>query len=1119
MSKLKKFLEAWVLGLRLVGPVAGADIVLDAGNEGRVFEGLGAVSAGASSRLLVDYPEPQRSQILDYLFKPNFGAALQHLKVEIGGEVNSTDGTEPTHMRTRNEENYTRGYEWWLMQQAKLRNPGVLLDSLAWGAPGWIGNGSFYSQDMADYVVKFIKGAKSAQDLDINYTGIWNEAAYSISWIKLLRTTLDANGLGRVKIVVADVYDLNIVTSLQTDSVLSNSIYAIGRHYPGSQSTPAAQALGKPLWSAEDGIGGSTWSDARRLAKLFNRNYIDGKYTKTEIWSPITSYYDNLAAANSGLMRANTPWSGSYEVAPAIWAAAHTTQFAFPGWKYLEGGTSGYLSLGGSFVTFKSTNDSDYSVVVETMDAAGPQTVTFHLTNGLSQSAIKIWKTTATNQFFQLAPLVPVDGLLTFTFDPEGIYSFTTTSGQAKGNTTPPPAAPFPMPFTDDFEAYGTNQTPKYFCDQAGTFEVVTRTDGQGQSLRQVLPQIGIRWTGEFYPYTLLGDVQWKDYEVSVDFLLETNGFAYLLGRVANVPGFGTPTPNGYWLAVSSVPGAWELHNASGIIASGSATVATNTWHQLRLSMRGSTIGCYLDGILLANITDGTYASGMAGLGCGWHGAQFDNFSVRRLHRGPVSNLALTATATASSFWQSDSAYGPAKANDGDSSTRWNTAYPTASNEWLELDFPAPIAFNHAAYTEFGNRITGYRLQHWDGGAWIDDVVGGTIGASHSDTFAGAVSSRVRLLLTSFSSAPSIYEFGLYADAAPPNLALTATASASSVWSSGYTAAMANDNSLSTRWNSGVGTSNNQWLELDFPAAVNFNRTVLSQFEADRVTAYKIQYGNGTGWVDAVVGGMLGSTRTDTFPTVNSSKVRFYITTATLPASIYEFQVYYDLPANPAAAAAPLRINEWMVHNTRTLLDPATGSYESWFEIFNAGTTNIDLTGYYLSVSATNPSQFRIPGGYMLSPGGYQLVWADGATNASQGLHVNFALSNGLVLGLYDAQGTQVDAVDLDAQAPDSSSGGKPDGDVAIVPLGAATPGAGNALICATSIQRQPGDGSVVIGFSGLPFARHRIQFTENLGNGSWTNQTSVTANALGVFNYVETAPARPARDFRAVCP
>ena len=77
------------------------DITLDPKQPGRMFEGVGAVSAGASSRLLMDYPEPQRSQILDYLFKPNYGASLQHLKVEIGGGVNSTDGTEPTHMRTR----------------------------------------------------------------------------------------------------------------------------------------------------------------------------------------------------------------------------------------------------------------------------------------------------------------------------------------------------------------------------------------------------------------------------------------------------------------------------------------------------------------------------------------------------------------------------------------------------------------------------------------------------------------------------------------------------------------------------------------------------------------------------------------------------------------------------------------------------------------------------------------------------------------------------------------------------------------------------------------------------------------------------------------------------------
>jgi len=43
-------------------------------------------------------PERQRSEILDYLFLPNFGAGLGVLKLEIGGDTQSTDGTEPSHM-------------------------------------------------------------------------------------------------------------------------------------------------------------------------------------------------------------------------------------------------------------------------------------------------------------------------------------------------------------------------------------------------------------------------------------------------------------------------------------------------------------------------------------------------------------------------------------------------------------------------------------------------------------------------------------------------------------------------------------------------------------------------------------------------------------------------------------------------------------------------------------------------------------------------------------------------------------------------------------------------------------------------------------------------------------
>lgn len=78
-------------------------IVIDGSDIGEEYEGIGCLSAGANSRLLMDYPEPQRSQILDLLFLPQYGASLNHLKVELGSDANSTNGTEPAAARTREE--------------------------------------------------------------------------------------------------------------------------------------------------------------------------------------------------------------------------------------------------------------------------------------------------------------------------------------------------------------------------------------------------------------------------------------------------------------------------------------------------------------------------------------------------------------------------------------------------------------------------------------------------------------------------------------------------------------------------------------------------------------------------------------------------------------------------------------------------------------------------------------------------------------------------------------------------------------------------------------------------------------------------------------------------------
>ena len=111
-----------------------APIHIDPTVKGRALAGIGAISGGgATSRLLVDYPEPQRSQILDYMFTPFAGAALQILKVEIGGGAFTSDGSEASHMYTADDDSasrYNRGYEWWLMVEAKKRNNNILLYGL-----------------------------------------------------------------------------------------------------------------------------------------------------------------------------------------------------------------------------------------------------------------------------------------------------------------------------------------------------------------------------------------------------------------------------------------------------------------------------------------------------------------------------------------------------------------------------------------------------------------------------------------------------------------------------------------------------------------------------------------------------------------------------------------------------------------------------------------------------------------------------------------------------------------------------------------------------------------------------------------------------------------------------
>jgi len=640
---------------------AATSITINGGGTGRVFDGVGAVSGGGgNTKLLYDYAEPQRGQILDYLFKPGYGAALSLLKVEIGGDANSTDGAEPSHMHTATDQNYNRGYEWWLMEQAKARNPNLKLAALAWAAPGWIGTSNVWTQNMITYIVNYLKGARDVHGLTIDYIGGWNENGYNTTWFVNLRTALNANGFGAVKIVGADG-GWEVVTDLQNNSAFTNAISVVGAHYPcngvsestgdSCSSTTAAQNIGKPLWASENGsqdykTGGPV------MARQLNRGYIDAKMTAYINWPMIASLPPGLPFPTTGLMVAPQPWSGQYSDGKSLWVQAHWNQFAQPGWQFVDS-ASGYLSGNrniGSYVTLKSPGTTNYSTIIETTHATATESFTATVTGGLPTGSLRVWSSNLNSDnpadwFVRQSDVTPVNGTWSLTLQPGRIYSISTTTGQGKGTASGGSVSAFPLPHNDNFDSYAVGREARYLADQHGSFETSACGGGRGGGcVRQMAPVAPIPWhSHQSGAYALIGDNSWVNYTVQTDTLFEqAGGSVAVLGRFGARDYWQVGQINAYYLRVGQA-GAWQLlrGDTSGglaVLASGTrAALAVNTWHTVALKMEGSALTAIVDGVTLGSASDTAYGAGPAGIAVGvgesdvatrWRTAQFDNLSV-----------------------------------------------------------------------------------------------------------------------------------------------------------------------------------------------------------------------------------------------------------------------------------------------------------------------------------------------------------------------------------------------------------------------------------------------------------------------------------------------------------
>ncbi len=623
-------------------------IRIDEGAPGRAFGGVGAISAGGNSRLLIDYPAKQRNQILDYLFKPGYGASLQILKIEIGGDANSTDGAEPSIEHTRGVVNCNAGYEFWLAQQAKLRNPAIKLYGLAWAAPGWIGDHHFWSHDMVNYLMTWLDCAHS-QGLAIDYLGGWNERGYNAAWFEELHAALASRHSATQ--IVADDSGWKVADAMAADPAFAKSVDIIGVHYSceggdgGSadscHSTQNALGSGKPLWDSEGGSQDEN-TGAGPLIRAITRGYIDAKMTGFLNWPPIAAISPNLPYQTTGLMVASQPWSGNYSIGQSLWAVAQITQFTQPGWIFLDD-ASGYLNndrTRGSYISLRSPDGSNETTLVETTTAASPSQLSVTVSGSTRNEPIQVWTTdlrTATpeNAFHKVATLRPdSSGSFQFPLEPDSIYTFSTLDNAGHGSAQAPASQPLKFPYREDLNNYHDGQEARYLSDMQGAFEVQPCEPGRsGKCLQQMAPVKPIEWQDDSDAFTLLGDPTWSNYTVSVDAELSKPGTIELIGR-AGTQKRPQSHQQGYYFQVSDT-GAWVLlkGDAEGnrtVLAHGSTKrLGIRRWHRLSMSLNGPVISPGIDGKAVATFSDHSYSEGQIGLGViGYMTDQFDRLSV-----------------------------------------------------------------------------------------------------------------------------------------------------------------------------------------------------------------------------------------------------------------------------------------------------------------------------------------------------------------------------------------------------------------------------------------------------------------------------------------------------------
>ena len=614
-------------------------------DEGTVYRGLGVITGNNSSRLLMDYKAKNPKaywEIMNLLFKPDYGAGLTHVKIEFGTDVNSSSGTEPSIMRSEDEEaDVTRGAGFMFAADALSINPDISVDLLRWGEPKWVTDAFSVSQENG-FKARY-KWYKAALD-----------KAYDTYGIKFTHISADSNEAAKVDtewiIYFADMlenetderYDYGAIKIVASDEIGS---WNIAKEMTKNEKLRAVNSNGSGL----NGTNG-----ALDVCNRIINAYYNGRMTMYEYQPAVAAYYSGAKYFPKSLLNAQTPWSGYYEADCGIWTSAHFTMFMKNGWRYIDSACFGdgkeshaISETTNNYMTVTDTATGDYSIVI-CNDSSEQRNYTFTLDNMTKADApVYVWETRGpdkgqaydANYFKKIAAYQPVKTKGGYAYSIEvKPYSIVTVT-------------PLKLSYTDKFEysdefLASRGNAPLYTTDYGGAFEVA-EVDGNKVLMQMINADnkpTDWRYRSTPNPITSLGDDRWSNYSAKIDFKFAGKasdnyvafGVRYLTAELDS-----WSAENGYSLKVYP-NGRWELRKNTVTLSSGTVKkFNSSAWHNVKITAAGTKIIAYLDDKKLVSYKDETaFAnSGRISIGSGLYNNIFDNLKV-----SPVKGYQSTIT-------------------------------------------------------------------------------------------------------------------------------------------------------------------------------------------------------------------------------------------------------------------------------------------------------------------------------------------------------------------------------------------------------------------------------------------------------------------------------------------